>query len=81
MEEQDVKINLNLKAMCDRKNSYADKGKIPRYFKVGENMLLKVEPKKIYLKVQSCTKMVVKYCGPFEILDRIGLVAYTCIEC
>ena len=39
-------------------------------------MLLKVNPKKSSLKLGSCTKLVARFCGPFEILDRIGLVAY-----
>ena len=37
---------------------------------------MKVNPKKISLKLGSCTKMVARFCGPFEILGRIGLVAY-----
>jgi hypothetical protein len=45
-------------------------------FKVGEHVLLKVNPKKSSLKLGSCTKLAAKFCGPFEILDRIGLVAY-----
>jgi hypothetical protein len=35
-----------------------------------------VKPKKISLKLGSCTKLVAKFYGPFEILDRIGIVAY-----
>jgi hypothetical protein len=35
-----------------------------------------VKPKKSSLKLGSCTKLAVIFCGPFEILDRIGLVAY-----
>jgi hypothetical protein len=47
-----------------------------REFKVGEHVLLKVKPKKISLKLGSCTKLAARFCGPFEILDRIGPVAY-----
>jgi hypothetical protein len=39
-------------------------------------VLLKVNPKKSSLKLGSCTKLAARYCGPFEILDRIGPVAY-----
>ena len=37
---------------------------------------MKVKPKKRSLKLGSCTKLVAIFYGPFEILDRIGLVAY-----
>jgi hypothetical protein len=47
-----------------------------REFKVGEHVLLKVNPKKNSLKLGSCTKLESRFYGPFEILDRIGLVAY-----
>jgi hypothetical protein len=76
MEDQVVNIKQNLKAARDRHKFYADKNKTTREFKVGENVLLKVNPKKISLKLGSCTKMEAKFYGPFEILDRIGTVAY-----
>jgi hypothetical protein len=47
-----------------------------REFKVGEHFLLKVNPKKISLKLGSCTKLATRFYGPFEILDKIGPVAY-----
>jgi hypothetical protein len=56
--------------------SYVDKGRIPREFKIGEHVFLKVKPKKSSLKLGSCTKLATRFCGPFEILDRIGPVAY-----
>jgi hypothetical protein len=28
------------------------------------------------MKLGCCTKIIARYCGPFEILDRIGLVGY-----
>jgi hypothetical protein len=48
---------------------------IAREFKVGEHVLLKMNPKKISLKLGSCTKMASRFYGPFELLDKIGLVA------
>jgi hypothetical protein len=76
MEDQMVKIKQNLKATQDRQKSYADKNMTTREFKVGEHVLLKVNPKKSSLKLGSCTKLAARFCGPFEILDRIGPVAY-----
>jgi hypothetical protein len=71
-----VKIKQNLKAAQDRKKVYAEKNKKDTEFKVGEHLILKVKPKKSSLKLGSCTKLVARFCGPFEILDKIGLVAY-----
>jgi hypothetical protein len=76
IEDQVVKIKQNLKAAQDRHKVYADKNMTTREFKVGEHVLLKVKPKKRSLKLGSCTKMAARFCGPFEILDRIGPVAY-----
>ena len=39
-------------------------------------MLLKVNPKKSSLKLGSCTKLAARFCDSFEILDRIGPIAY-----
>jgi hypothetical protein len=76
MEDQMVKIKQNLKETHDRHKSYADKNMTSREFKVGEHVLLKVKPKKSSLKLRRCTKQAVIFCGPFEILDIIGPVAY-----
>ena len=71
-----VKIKQNLKATQDRQKVYAKKNRTQREFKVGEHVLLKVNPKNSSLKLGSFTKMATIYCGPFEILDIIGPVAY-----
>jgi hypothetical protein len=76
MEDQVVKIKHNLKAAQDRHKVYADKNMADREFKVSEHILLKVKPKKRSLKLGSCKKMAARFCGPFEILDRIRPVAY-----
>ena len=35
-----------------------------------------MRPKKSSLRLGSCAKLAPRYCGPFEILSRIGQVAY-----
>jgi hypothetical protein len=71
-----VNIKQNLKATQDRQKKYTYENKTTREFKVGEHFLLKVNPKKSSLKLGSCTKMAARFCGPFEILDRIGSISY-----
>jgi hypothetical protein len=44
--------------------------------KVGEHVFLKVKEKRSSLKLGSFPKLAVRYCGPFEVLERIGPVAY-----
>jgi hypothetical protein len=39
-------------------------------------VLLKVKPKKSSLKLGKCTKLAARFSGAFDILDRIGPVAY-----
>jgi hypothetical protein len=76
MEDQMVRIKKNLKEAQDRDKICVDKRRTTREFKVGEHVILKVKPKKISLKLGSCTKLATKFYSPFEILDRISVVAY-----
>ena len=43
---------------------------------MGEHVFLKVKANRSSLKLGSCSKLAARFCGPFEILERIGLVAY-----
>jgi hypothetical protein len=43
---------------------------------VGDHVLLKVKTNKSSLKLGNCSKLAARYCGSFEILERIGLVEY-----
>jgi hypothetical protein len=65
-----------LKASHDRQKSYADKNITHREFKVCDRVLLKVKANKSSLKLGSWAKLAARFCGPFEILERIGPVAY-----
>jgi hypothetical protein len=76
MEEQMVKIRHNLKDARNTKKTYANKNIIFKYFKVGQHVFLKVKEKRSSLRLVSFPNLVARYCGPFEILEKIGLVSY-----
>jgi len=76
MDEKTLKIKQNLKVAQDRKKSYADKNRTHKEFKVGDHFFLKVKANRSSMKLGSYTKLATRFCGPFEILERIGPVAY-----
>jgi hypothetical protein len=76
MDEQMLKIKQNLKSSQGKQKIYADKGGTHREFKVGDHVFLKVKANRSSLKLGNCSKLVARYCGPFEILERIGSLDY-----
>jgi hypothetical protein len=76
MEEKLLKIRQNLKVAQDRKKIYYDKGRTHKEFKVGDHVFLKVKANRSSLKLGNCSRLAARYCGSFEILERIGPVAY-----
>jgi hypothetical protein len=65
-----------LRAAQDRQKNYTDSNRTHKEFKVGDHVFLKVKTNRSSLKLGSCTKLAARFCGPFQILERIGLVAY-----
>ncbi|GJT36349.1 putative reverse transcriptase domain-containing protein, partial [Tanacetum coccineum] len=71
-----VLIKEKLKAARDRQKSYADNRRKPLEFEVRDRVMLKVSPWKGVIRFGKKGKLAPRYVGPFEILERIGLVAY-----
>ncbi|KAD3640802.1 hypothetical protein E3N88_30025 [Mikania micrantha] len=74
--EKIVQIRNRMAAARDRQKSYADKRRKPLEFQVGDRVLLKVSPWKGVIRFGKRGKLSPRYVGPFEILKRIGPVAY-----
>ncbi|GKA28795.1 hypothetical protein Tco_0715040 [Tanacetum coccineum] len=68
-----------LKATRDRQKSYTDNRRTLLEFEVGDQVLLKVSPWKGVVRFGKKGKLAPRYAGPFEIIERIGYVAYRLI--
>ncbi|GJR86495.1 reverse transcriptase domain-containing protein [Tanacetum coccineum] len=71
-----LQIKDRLKAARDRQKSYADKRMKPLEFSVGDYVLLKVSPWKGVVHFGKKGKLAPRFVGPFEIIEKVGLVAY-----
>ena len=69
-------VQGNLKTAQDRQKSHADLKRTPKEFQVGEHVFVIVKPRQNYFKLGICAKLAPRYCGPFDILTRVGPVAY-----
>ncbi|KAJ9557338.1 hypothetical protein OSB04_011952 [Centaurea solstitialis] len=79
VQETTDKIKLvqeKLKAAGDRQKSYADNRRKPLEFQVGDKVLLKVSPWKGLIRFGRKEKLSPRFVGPFEVIERIGPVAY-----
>ncbi|KAL5549931.1 hypothetical protein UlMin_000107 [Ulmus minor] len=70
------KIRERMETAQSRQKSYADKKRRPLEFQVGDAVFLKVAPMKGVMRFGKKGKLSPRYIGPFEILERIGKVAY-----
>ncbi|XP_062088700.1 uncharacterized protein LOC133795260 [Humulus lupulus] len=70
------KIQQRIAAAQSRQKCYADKRRRPLEFQVGEKVFLQITPMKGVMRFGQKEKLNPRFIGPFEILDRIGKVAY-----
>ena len=69
-------IRQRLKASSDRKKSYADLKMKDIEYEVGDKVFLKVSPWRKVLRFGKKGKLSPMFIGPYEVLERIGPVAY-----
>jgi hypothetical protein len=74
--ERIAQVRERMAAARDRQKSYADKRRKPLEFAVGDKVLLKVAPWKGTVRFGKRGKLNPRYVGPFEIIERVGEVAY-----
>ncbi|CAL1409480.1 unnamed protein product [Linum trigynum] len=69
-------IRRNLKAAQDRQKSNAERPGDPRQHEVGDRVFLRVSPWKGVMRFGKKGKLSPRYIGPYEVLERIGPLAY-----
>ena len=69
-------IRSKLKAAQDRQKSYVDQHRREMEYNVGDKVFLRVSPWKGVLRFGKKGKLSPRYIGPYEIVARIGPLAY-----
>nr|GFA33688.1 putative reverse transcriptase domain-containing protein [Tanacetum cinerariifolium] len=74
--EKVIQIKQRMQASRDRQKSYADLKRKPMEFHVGDKVMLKISPWKGVVRFGKRGKLNTRYVGPFNVLERVGDVAY-----
>ena len=74
--EQVKKIRARMLTAQSRQKSYADRRRKPLEFEEGDHVFLKVTPTTGVSRAIKTRKLNPRYIGPFQILKRVGAVAY-----
>ena len=69
-------IRQRLLTAQSRQKSYDDVRRRPLEFEVGDHVFLKVMPKRGVVRFSKRGNLSPRFIGPFEILERVGTVAY-----
>ena len=69
-------IQERLLTAQSRQKSYADQRRRPLEFDVGDHVFLKISPRRGVKRFGKSGKLAPRFIGPFEVLERVGVVAY-----
>ncbi|XP_070012832.1 uncharacterized protein [Nicotiana sylvestris] len=69
-------IRQRLLTAQSKQKSYADKRRRDLVFTIGDKVFLRVSPMKGVMRFGKRGKLSPRFIGPYEILDRVGAVAY-----
>ena len=69
-------IRQRLLTAQSQQKSHADQRRRPLEFEVGDHVFLKVMPKRGVVRFSKRGKLSPRFIRPFEILERVGIVAY-----
>ena len=69
-------VRDNLKIARDRQKSYADNRRRDLQFEIGDRVFLKISPWKGVFRFGKRGKLSPRYIGPYEIVSKVGPVAY-----
>jgi hypothetical protein len=69
-------IQEKMKASQSRQKSYHDKRRKDIEFQVGDHVFLRVNPVTGVGRALKCRKLTPRFVGPFEIVEKVGVVAY-----
>ena len=69
-------VRYNLKIARDRQKIYEDNRRRDLQFEIGDRVFLKISPWKGVLRFGRRGKLNPRYIGPYEILSKVGRVAY-----
>ncbi|XP_073119653.1 uncharacterized protein [Henckelia pumila] len=71
-----AKIRDRMRTTQSKQKSYADHRRRDLEFSVGDHVFIRVAPMKGVMRFGKKWKLAPRFIGPFEILDRVGALAY-----